>query len=43
MNAQPQMKETAFTPSWLEPDPRLLRTELPPLRSGVIAQLTLEA
>jgi hypothetical protein len=27
---QPQIKETAFTPSWLEPDPRLLRTELPP-------------
>lgn len=29
MNAQP-MKEIPFTPSWPEPDPRLLRTVLPP-------------
>jgi len=30
MNAQSHVKETAFTPSWPDPDPRLLRTELPP-------------
>jgi len=30
MNAQPHLKETAFKPAWLEPDARLLRTELPP-------------
>jgi hypothetical protein len=30
MNAQPQVKETPFMPSWPVPDPRLLRAELPP-------------
>ena len=30
MNAQPQIKETPFIPSWPAPDPRLLRAELPP-------------
>ena len=30
MNAQPQMKETPFAPSWPEPAPRYLRAELPP-------------
>ncbi|CAN1520789.1 Protein of unknown function DUF3987) [Paracoccaceae bacterium] len=29
MNAQPHMKETAFKPTWPDPDPRYLRTELP--------------
>lgn len=30
MNMQPQLKETAFTPSWPDPAPRYLRAELPP-------------
>ena len=30
MNAQAKPKETPFAPSWPDPDPRLLRAELPP-------------
>jgi len=30
MTAEPRFEETPFASSWLEPDPRLLRTELPP-------------
>ncbi|MGJ3231734.1 MAG: DUF3987 domain-containing protein [Oceanicaulis sp.] len=30
MTAQPRLTETPFTPSWPDPDQRLLRSELPP-------------